>query len=69
MSRGAVWEHRIALVSMESGLEGRNNHYLGDPNRYPEIFVSMESGLEGRNNYIVDWPNDQWYGGSQWSPA
>ena len=37
------------IVSMESGLDGRNNGYPGnvDLNR---IGVSMESGLDGRNN-------------------
>ena len=37
-------------VSMESGLEGRNNR--ADPSfcRVPLPSVSMESGLEGRNN-------------------
>ena len=54
-------------VSMESGLEGRNNDSAAAPTRPGEL-VSMESGLEGRNN-----PKDHvrrrrgvW---SQWSPA
>ena len=34
---------------MESGLEGRNNHYA-TPEAVWDIWVSMESGLEGRNN-------------------
>ena len=40
-------------VSMESGLEGRNNLHRGgdDIGLMP---VSMESGLEGRNNGQVD---------------
>ena len=39
-------------VSMESGLDGRNNNI---PGGYPfrVIFVSMESGLDGRNNVCV----------------
>ena len=38
------------LVSMESGLEGRNNVHA---NTKPTVdfIVSMESGLEGRNQY------------------
>ena len=36
-------------VSMESGLDGRNNRQRGQlPN--PKWKVSMESGLDGRNN-------------------
>ena len=41
------------IVSMESGLEGRNNpHEPHQHRRYPPS-VSMESGLEGRNNAIA----------------
>ena len=41
------------IVSMESGLEGRNNE-LGRVNRHAmAIGVSMESGLEGRNNCLI----------------
>ena len=36
-------------VSMESGLEGRNNVILS-AYPHPLYSVSMESGLEGRNN-------------------
>ena len=41
------------IVSMKSGLEGRNN-----PERYivadnDEALVSMKSGLEGRNNPAI----------------
>ena len=36
-------------VSMESGLEGRNNN-CNVQIAAAEIYVSMESGLEGRNN-------------------
>ena len=54
-------------VSMESGLEGRNNES-------PWVFilcwrkVSMESGLEGRNNSMnaIDLIDGYM---SQWSPA
>ena len=48
---------RVVLVSMKSGLEGRNN---GCPQRWDLLSacVSMKSGLEGRNNcmhgYIVE---------------
>ena len=43
------WQSPVWLVSMKSGLEGRNNRLL-------DLFlplnqaVSMKSGLEGRNN-------------------
>ena len=56
-------------VSMESGLEGRNNRLVNSLTSSVFIGVSMESGLEGRNNRsrvrsgILD---DIW---SQWSPA
>ena len=40
------------LVSMKSGLEGRNNVAEEDP--LAEAYaVSMKSGLEGRNNWFV----------------
>ena len=38
------------LVSMKSGLEGRNNWRLWLCLRGPQKLVSMKSGLEGRNN-------------------
>ena len=38
------------LVSMKSGLEGRNNPGLVDCRRRGRRSVSMKSGLEGRNN-------------------
>ena len=37
------------FVSMESGLDGRNNPYA-PAGRPPARIVSMESGLDGRNN-------------------
>ena len=37
------------MVSIESGLEGRNNHPQGTGHVHPRL-VSIESGLEGRNN-------------------
>ena len=41
-------------VSMESGLDGRNNHGRGNVLAFREE-VSMESGLDGRNNaYNLD---------------
>ena len=38
-------------VSMESGLDGRNNLFGPYTKNYTAIKVSMESGLDGRNNY------------------
>ena len=38
-----------AVVSMKSGLEGRNNHHE-PPGEARVSRVSMKSGLEGRNN-------------------
>ena len=55
-------------VSMESGLEDRNNIRL-DLQLGQQIHVSMESGLEDRNNSVISGyigPNGS---GSQWSPA
>ena len=40
----------VRVVSMESGLEGRNNGITVTVQPPPECSVSMESGLEGRNN-------------------
>ena len=37
-------------VSMESGLDGRNNYALADLHVDDTDGVSMESGLDGRNN-------------------
>ena len=42
----AYW---TALVSMKSGLEGRNNQPRR-PGWLAVVCVSMKSGLEGRNN-------------------
>ena len=55
------------VVSMESGLDGRNNWII---NPLPEIgpIVSMESGLDGRNNRY-DTGHLQVTQQSQWSPA
>ena len=56
-------------VSMESGLDGRNN---GDgPGDGPGLrkVVSMESGLDGRNNPIALPMVIFALVGSQWSPA
>ena len=55
-------------VSMESGLDGRNNYYFYDVHGCPSV-VSMESGLDGRNNRSsFSRPHERgtW---SQWSPA
>ena len=40
-------------VSMESGLEGRNNCTAGRASPSNAGLVSMESGLEGRNNNVT----------------
>ena len=56
-------------VSMESGLEGRNNFTLGRSILSTLMEVSMESGLEGRNNAQFQWLLDQRNRLSQWSPA
>ena len=40
---------RENIVSMESGLDGRNNLFA-DYNDNNGFHVSMESGLDGRNN-------------------
>ena len=37
------------VVSMESGLDGRNN-VVAQRRRPTDLLVSMESGLDGRNN-------------------
>ena len=38
-------------VSMESGLDGRNNARIAELDAAITALVSMESGLDGRNNY------------------
>ena len=38
------------VVSMKSGLEGRNNECLIGLREIVATYVSMKSGLEGRNN-------------------
>ena len=40
---------KVSGVSMESGLDGRNNG-LHNVNHLHRGIVSMESGLDGRNN-------------------
>ena len=64
--RGGVQQ---VQVSMESGLDGRNNHGAEKPSRPQPSGVSMESGLDGRNNLqpirnVMVRPLV-----SQWSPA
>ena len=44
-----VLVHSSSLVSMKSGLEGRNNQ-SGEESESGTARVSMKSGLEGRNN-------------------
>ena len=56
-------------VSMESGLEGRNNLNSPGINTHWSPPVSMESGLEGRNNWLVLIMTRFWKSWSQWSPA
>ena len=62
----AAWEY-CCHVSMESGLEDRNNKAQGGSARLDEI-VSMESSLEDRNNPNMEW-HVRSYEKSQWSPA
>ena len=38
------------VVSMKSGLEGRNNRGIYTAEGDIKVIVSMKSGLEGRNN-------------------
>ena len=38
------------IVSMKSGLEGRNNRAVSCTHVDVSLMVSMKSGLEGRNN-------------------
>ena len=55
-------------VSMESGLDGRNN-FPPTTTSLSILIVSMESGLDGRNNaqqLAAEGWNVKW---SQWSPA
>mgnify|MGYP000862090034 CR=1 FL=1 len=48
-------------VSMESGLDGRNNVACPEGQSAPERLVSMESGLDGRNNMATHrWPARVW---------
>ena len=41
---------RELKVSIESGLEGRNNKWEDAKSHLEHLVVSIESGLEGRNN-------------------
>ena len=41
---------RYYIVSMKSGLEGRNNDRARKAREHAGLEVSMKSGLEGRNN-------------------
>ena len=65
--RSTITTTRESEVSMESGLDGRNNEQilLFRRNR---LEVSMESGLDGRNNWQWSWAR-LWTSTSQWSPA
>ena len=49
MPDSVVADQENQLVSMKSGLEGRNN-LMGVGNAWMDHQVSMKSGLEGRNN-------------------
>ena len=40
-------------VSMESGLEDRNNRLTAFVQFITDLLVSMESGLEDRNNLVL----------------
>ena len=55
-------------VSMESGLEDRNNRGL-PVGIDPRAIVSMESGLEDRNNTRAQELYGSNFVPSQWSPA
>ena len=55
-------------VSMESGLDGRNNDAVRRQ-RTPPRMVSMESGLDGRNNTPRNSLTRFSASTSQWSPA
>ena len=61
--------HPRRPVSMESGLEGRNNLERGRCDMSMLLEVSMESGLEGRNNQVVALRHRRTRPSSQWSPA
>ena len=41
-----------SIVSMESGLDGRNNRQGPGSTSTTLVIVSMESGLDGRNNAV-----------------
>ena len=56
-------------VSMESGLEGRNNWGWCRDLEATALDVSMESGLEGRNNAPTNAPVGATATRSQWSPV
>ena len=55
-------------VSMESGLEDRNNGMSRHEHTIAHA-VSMESGLEDRNNELQLYPQHSEQQTSQWSPA
>ena len=52
--------HRAVVVSMKSGLEGRNNDAVAETDIPTSELVSMKSGLEGRNNKQFDKVFDQY---------
>ena len=56
-------------VSMESGLDGRNNSNPARLGSAASVLVSMESGLDGRNNKGAQTGPHSWRSPSQWSPA
>ena len=56
-------------VSMESGLDGRNNELEDLKGVVVSHGVSMESGLDGRNNVPPAVPRSVIAPVSQWSPA
>ena len=66
---GQSFENALAaaVVSMESGLDGRNNDF-GLGHGITCAIVSMESGLDGRNNPLI---RNEFVTNlvSQWSPA
>ena len=64
----AVGFPRVLDVSMESGLEDRNNLHFQEVVAEQLNEVSMESGLEDRNNF-PGMINSTSVAPSQWSPA
>ena len=70
---GTIQHHQASClchdpVSMESGLDGRNNQCRCGAASGSRV-VSMESGLDGRNNRLQYQGEKAAREQSQWSPA